>query len=149
MKLRYKIANGVLVLLVVAIGALAAVLSHTKECEPAPPVAEEVELMKAIIYRCYGSADVLEFADIAKPVPAADEVLVRIHAAAVNPYDWHFMRGSPYVMRLGSGLGAPKEQRLGVDFSGTALPTASTVPEKSTPSRCSFGAPRPEARRMR
>lgn len=74
--------------------------------------------MKAVTYRCYGSPEVLEFGDIEKPVPAGDEVLVRVQAAAVNPLDWHYMRGSPYLMRLMSGLGAPKDTGFGVDFSG-------------------------------
>jgi NADPH:quinone reductase-like Zn-dependent oxidoreductase len=75
--------------------------------------------MKAIVYRCYGPPEVLQFEDVAKPTPADDEVLVRVRAAAVNPLDWHYMRGSPYIMRLASGLGAPDDSRLGVDFSGT------------------------------
>ena len=75
--------------------------------------------MKAIVYRCYGSPDVLEFEDVEKPTPADDEVLVKVHAASVNPLDWHFMRGSPYIMRLGTGLGAPNSASMGVDFSGT------------------------------
>ncbi|MCZ6762086.1 MAG: NAD(P)-dependent alcohol dehydrogenase [Gammaproteobacteria bacterium] len=75
--------------------------------------------MKAIVYRCYGSPDVLNFEDIAKPTPADDEVLVKVHAASVNPLDWHYMRGSPYVMRLMSGLGAPDDTSVGVDFAGT------------------------------
>ena len=75
--------------------------------------------MKAVVYRCYGSSDVLEYGDVEKPVPLANEVLVRVHAAAVNPLDWHYMRGSPYLMRLGSGIGAPKDVRMGVDFAGT------------------------------
>jgi len=75
--------------------------------------------MKAIVYSCYGSPNVLELADVAKPIPADDELLVRIQAAAVNPLDWHYMRGSPYFMRLMAGLGAPTITRLGVDFSGT------------------------------
>jgi NADPH:quinone reductase-like Zn-dependent oxidoreductase len=119
MKLRYKIANGFLILLVLAISALAVVLSYESDCIPAPPVAEGDEPMKAVVYSCYGSPDVLELADIAKPVPADDELLVKIQAAAVNPLDWHYMRGSPYFMRLMSGLGAPTETRLGVDFAGT------------------------------
>jgi len=75
--------------------------------------------MQAIEYRCYGSPDVLELADIEKPTPADDEVLVKIQAASVNPLDWHYMRGSPYIMRLGTGIGAPTRTRMGVDFSGT------------------------------
>jgi NADPH:quinone reductase-like Zn-dependent oxidoreductase len=75
--------------------------------------------MKAIVYRWYGSPEVLAFEDTAKPVPADDEVLVKVHAAAVNPLDWHYMRGTPYFLRLGSGLGSPKDSRLGVDFAGT------------------------------
>src|SRR5207302_1518829 len=54
------------------------------------------------------------------PVPKDDEVLVRVRAASVNPYDWHFVEGTPYVMRaMGVGLRKPKDTRLGVDFAGT------------------------------
>lgn len=119
MRLRYKIAGGILVFLAVAISALAIVLSHDAACGPAPVLAEGTERMKAIVYRCYGSPEVLAFEDTAKPVPADDEVLVKVHAAAVNPLDWHYMRGTPYFLRLGSGLGSPKDSRLGVDFAGT------------------------------
>ncbi len=75
--------------------------------------------MKAIVYCDYGTADVLRFEDIEKPTPADDEVLVRVRAAASNPFDWHFMRGTPYIMRLSAGLRKPKDIRLGVDFAGT------------------------------
>ncbi|MEE8300870.1 MAG: NAD(P)-dependent alcohol dehydrogenase [Candidatus Tectomicrobia bacterium] len=75
--------------------------------------------MKAMVGRCYGGPDVLTYEDIAKPVPADDEVLVRIHAAAINPYDYHFMRGLPYLMRLIAGIGKPDNIRMGVDFAGT------------------------------
>lgn len=118
MKLRYKIANGILIVLFITVTSLALVLGHTAPCEPAPTVSTDVSLMKAIVYRCYGSPEVLEYADVEKPAPASNEVLVKIDNAGVNPLDWHYMRGSPYFMRLSSGLGKPTETRLGVDFSG-------------------------------
>jgi len=74
--------------------------------------------MKAIIYHQYGSPDVLQLQDMDKPVVRDDAVLVRIRAAAANPYDWHFMRGEPYFMRLFIGLRTPKANGLGVDFAG-------------------------------
>ncbi len=75
--------------------------------------------MKAVIRCDYGTAEVLKLADVEKPVPADDEVLVRVHAAAVNPLDWHTLRGTPYIMRMSVGLRRPKEVRMGVDFAGT------------------------------
>jgi NADPH:quinone reductase-like Zn-dependent oxidoreductase len=75
--------------------------------------------MKAIVYCDYGTADVLRFEDVEKPVPGDDELLVRVHAAGVNPLDWHYMRGTPYLMRLSSGLRKPQDTRLGVDYAGT------------------------------
>jgi NADPH:quinone reductase-like Zn-dependent oxidoreductase len=75
--------------------------------------------MKAIVHCDYGLAN-LKLADIEKPTPADDQILVRVHAVSVNPYDWHFVEGTPYVMRaMGVGLRKPKEIRLGVDFAGT------------------------------
>src|SRR5688572_19928813 len=74
--------------------------------------------MKALVHCDFGTPDVLQVAEIEKPVPADDEVLVKVRAAALNPYDWHFMKGIPYVMRLDAGLRRPKDIRVGVDFSG-------------------------------
>lgn len=119
MKLRYKILNGLLVFMALAMTSLALALSYTSACEPAPALSANSERMKAIFYSCYGSPDVLEFTELEKPEPLDDEVLIKVHAASVNPYDWHFMRGSPYVMRLMSGLGAPDDSGLGADFAGT------------------------------
>jgi len=127
MKLRYKIAGGVLGLVVIAVIALAMVLGHTSPCEPAPVIEGDTETMKAIRYRCYGSADVVEFADVEKPEPAANEVLVKVRAAGVNPLDWHYMHGSPYLMRLGSGLGKPTDTRMGVDFAGVVAAVGQDV----------------------
>jgi len=74
--------------------------------------------LKAIVYHEYGSPDVLELQDIDKPVVKDDEVLVRVRAASVNPADWHFMRGVPYVMRPQAGLRKPKNTLLGRDIAG-------------------------------
>jgi NADPH:quinone reductase-like Zn-dependent oxidoreductase len=118
MKLRYKILGSLLVLIVVGLTALAVAISYTSGCESAPVLNLEEGSMQAVVYRCYGSPDVLELEEVEKPVPGDDEILVKVHAAGVNPLDWHYMRGSPYIMRLGTGLGKPKDIRLGRDFSG-------------------------------
>jgi NADPH:quinone reductase-like Zn-dependent oxidoreductase len=74
--------------------------------------------MKAAIYNMYGSTDVVQITDVENPVLKDDEVLIRVRAAAVNPLDWHFMRGTPYLIRTVAGLRKPKDQRLGVDVAG-------------------------------
>jgi NADPH:quinone reductase-like Zn-dependent oxidoreductase len=74
--------------------------------------------MKAIRYRRYGSPDVLELRDADTPAIGDDDVLVRVCAAAVNPIDWHFMRGTPYFLRAATGLTRPRVHGLGVDMAG-------------------------------
>jgi len=119
MRLRYKIAGFVSALVVVAFVSLALVLSHDSPCTSAPALRTGTQLMKAVVHRCYGPPDVLTYEDVEKPTAADNEVLVKVHAAAVNPLDWHYMRGTPYLVRVESGLGTPTEPRLGVDFAGT------------------------------
>jgi NADPH:quinone reductase-like Zn-dependent oxidoreductase len=118
MKRRYKILGGVLGFFAVAIGAFALVASHNSPCpavSPAPPGAA----MNAIQHHCYGGSEVLKLERVARPVPGDDQLLVKVHAASVNPLDWHYMRGEPYIMRMESGFGAPGASQMGVDFSGT------------------------------
>ncbi len=74
--------------------------------------------MKAIVYTTYGSPDVLELKEIAKPTPEDNEVLIKVHAAATNPADWHLMRADPFLARLDNGLLKPKNTRLGADVAG-------------------------------
>jgi NADPH:quinone reductase-like Zn-dependent oxidoreductase len=74
--------------------------------------------MKAIVYDDYGSPDVLRYADVDVPAIGDDDVLISVRAASLNPIDWHFMRGTPYVLRLKAGLTKPKKTRLGVDVAG-------------------------------
>ena len=83
--------------------------------------------MKAIVYRNYGSPDVLRLEEVEKPIPAGNEVLIKVHASSVNPYDWHFMRGLPYPIRLFAGLGSPKVIRLGADVAGVVEAVGSSV----------------------
>ena len=120
MKLRYKILGSLLLLAVLGVSVLAVAMSHNSACPPPALPSNNAESMKAIIYRCYGSPEVLELQTTAKPTPADNELLVKVKAAGVNPLDWHYMRGTPYIMRLmGAGLGSPSDTRLGVDFAGT------------------------------
>jgi NADPH:quinone reductase-like Zn-dependent oxidoreductase len=74
--------------------------------------------MKAAVYTSYGSPDVVQIKDVEKPSPKDDEVLIKVRAASVNPLDWHYMRGTPYFLRMAAGLSKPKVSRLGVDVAG-------------------------------
>ncbi|MFB3779154.1 MAG: NAD(P)-dependent alcohol dehydrogenase [Bryobacteraceae bacterium] len=74
--------------------------------------------MKAITYREYGGPEVMQVEERAKPGPEDDQVLVRVRAAALNPYDMHSLHGMPYFLRFGAGLRRPKSTGIGVDFSG-------------------------------
>lgn len=74
--------------------------------------------MNAIVQYKYGSPDVLELQEVDKPVLEDDRVLVRVHAASVNPYDWHMMRAIPHFVRLQAGLRRPKKVIQGADVAG-------------------------------
>src|SRR6202049_2347832 len=119
MTLRYKVGGVILTLVVFLLLSLGLSLSYDSACGPAPLLPNKTQLMKAIVYRCYGSPDVLRFEDIEKPTAVDNQALVKVHAASVNPLDWHYMRGTPYLVRTDSGLGKPTDPRLGVDFAGT------------------------------
>jgi NADPH:quinone reductase-like Zn-dependent oxidoreductase len=83
--------------------------------------------MKAIVQVQYGSPHVLQLKDIDKPVAGDDEVLVRVHAAAVNIADWHLLRGVPYAMRLVSGVLKPRREIPGLDIAGQVELTGRNV----------------------
>ena len=75
--------------------------------------------MKAIVYTKYGSPDVLELKEIEKPVPGDNEVLIKVHAASVNNWDWDLVRGKPFLFRLISGIQKPKFPIIGSDIAGS------------------------------
>ena len=108
------------ILLALFVGIIALIVAYwrsTNDCDQL--TAAQGDKMKAIVYCDYGLAN-LKLADIAKPTPTDDQILVKVHAASVNPLDWHFIEGTPMIMRaLGVGLRKPKDTRLGVDFAGT------------------------------
>ena len=95
--------------------------------------------MKAIVLRSYGSPDVLQYEDIEKPTAAADEVLLKVRAASVNPLDWRLMRGEPYVIRAATGLRKPKSARVGADVAGEVEAVGSNV-RQFRPGDSVFGA---------
>lgn len=119
MRLRNRIFAAIPLLLSLGIVSLGFALSYESPCGEPQSLPAGTERMKGVVRRCYGSADVLKVEEIAKPEIASNELLIRVQAAAVNPLDYHYMTGKPYVMRLMTGFGSPDRERLGVDFSGT------------------------------
>jgi NADPH:quinone reductase-like Zn-dependent oxidoreductase len=74
--------------------------------------------MQAIVHSKYGPPEGLELKEVAKPKVGDGEVLVKIHAAALNAYDWHILRADPFIARLTTGLFKPKKTLLGADIAG-------------------------------
>jgi NADPH:quinone reductase-like Zn-dependent oxidoreductase len=85
--------------------------------------------MRAIVYDQYGSPAVLRVEEVDKPAVRDGEVLVRVHAISVNPADWHFLTGTPYLMRVATGLSKPKGRVLGMDFAGRVEEVGAGVSE--------------------
>jgi NADPH:quinone reductase-like Zn-dependent oxidoreductase len=83
--------------------------------------------MKAIVYTKYGSPDVLELKEVAKPAPKDDQVLVKVHAVSVNAADLHLLRADPFLIRLSSGFLKPKHTILGSDIAGRVEAVGSNV----------------------
>src|SRR6476659_2066938 len=111
------VTGAILVLFLLAF--LVGFIAYWRSANDCGKTATPANPMKAIVYCDYGVAN-LKLEEIEKPVANDDQILVRVRAASINPYDWHFVEGTPYVMRaMGVGLRKPKDTRLGVDFAGT------------------------------
>jgi NADPH:quinone reductase-like Zn-dependent oxidoreductase len=82
--------------------------------------------LQAITYHRYGPPDVLELEEVDVPALEDDQVLVRVRAASVNPRDWHYLRGLPYIMRP-IGLRIPKDGGFGSDLAGQVEAVGRTV----------------------
>jgi NADPH:quinone reductase-like Zn-dependent oxidoreductase len=111
--------------LALPVTAVVAYARSTNSC--GQDTATPREPMKAIVYCDYGSPDVLALQSIDRPSVGDSQVLVKVHSASVNPLDWHYVRGTPYIGRLDMGLRKPKITRLGVDFAGTIVSVGTSV----------------------
>src|SRR6266436_4033684 len=121
------ITGAILVLVLVAF--LVGFIAYWRSTNACDRTTAPTSPMKAIVYCDYGVAN-LKLEEIEKPLPNDDQILVRVRAASVNPYDWHFVEGTPYVMRaMGVGLRKPKDTRLGVDFAGIVETVGKNVTE--------------------
>lgn len=83
--------------------------------------------MKAVVYKRYGSPKELGVAELGYPSINEDQLLIAVRGAAINPFDWHLLRGTPYLVRIQSGLFKPKEGRFGSDFAGVVEAVGKSV----------------------
>jgi len=116
-----------LVLVVLVLAFLFVFVAYWRSTNDCGKTAAPTNPMKAIVYCDYGVAN-LKLEDVEKPVPNDDQILVKVRAVSVNPYDWHFIEGTPKFMRaMIGGLRKPKDTRLGVDFAGTVETVGKSV----------------------
>jgi NADPH:quinone reductase-like Zn-dependent oxidoreductase len=114
LKWTMRIVGGLLGLVVI-VGLVAYAMSDNTCGQPAAITGARI---KAVIQCEYGPPDTLMFEDVAKPAPGDDQVLIKVRAAAVNPAEWHLVRGKPYLVRAVMGLRKPRDIRLGTDYAG-------------------------------
>jgi NADPH:quinone reductase-like Zn-dependent oxidoreductase len=139
MRILAWILGAIVVLLATTAVTAMLVLGYDAACEPvAGPPAGRAGMM-AIRSPCYGGTETLRLEEVERPVPGDDELLIAVHAAGVNPLDWHYMQGQPQIMRISSGIGRPSDPRSGVDFAGTVAAVGRNVQEFQ-PGDTVFGA---------
>ena len=119
MRLRTKILGSLLAIVGAAVAVTLLAIGYDAPCRPAEADQGGKPTMKAVLHRCYGSADVITIEDVAKPTPRDGQVLVKVRAVSLNALDSHVLHGDPYiVMRFAGGIGSPKSPTLGGDFAG-------------------------------
>jgi len=102
----------------------------TPSAQAQSPSPSGAAKMKAIVYHEFGGPDVLRMEDVDKPVPNDNQILIKVRAVSVNPLDWHFMEGIPYLGRLPAfGFLKPTVTRLGVDYAGTVEAVGKKITE--------------------
>jgi len=112
------------IVLLVLLAALAAAWLY----RPAPRLLRAGGTpMQAIVYHDYGPPEVLRLEAIDRPVPGDKQVLIQVRAASVNPLDWHYLRGIPYLVRMEAGLHQPQDPQLGVDLAGQVVAVGKSV----------------------
>ena len=128
MRLRNKILIGVAAFFGVAFAALAITVSYDSDCPTVVADASGAESMRAIMNRCYGVPEGVRLETIAKPTPPEGRVLIKVHAASVNPAEWYRISGQPSLFRLMNGIGAPSgDGRAGFDVAGTVEAVGANV----------------------
>jgi len=119
-RLRNKIFIGIAAFFGVAFAAVAITVSYDSACPPVAAAAADTDSMRAIMNRCYGVPEGVRLEQVAKPTPPEGKVLIRVHAASVNPAEWYRISGRPKLIRLEGGIGAPEgDGRAGFDVAGT------------------------------
>ena len=115
-------------LLIAAISVAPLIFARTAPAQaPSPSNAAR---MKAYVYHEFGSPDVLRLEEVEKPVPNDNQLLIKVRALSVNPLDWHFMEGTPYLGRpMAFGFLKPTVTRLGVDYAGTVEAVGKNITE--------------------
>ncbi len=83
--------------------------------------------MPAVVARSYGEADVLAIDEVPVPVPGEGEMLVNVEASSLNALDWHFLTGTPYLLRIAGGVRRPKRRIPGADVAGTVVAVGAGV----------------------
>lgn len=137
---RRKILAIIGAVLALGLASLLVAISHTSACKAPPVQTAPGAAMKAMVNRCYGPPTVATLEQLDRPQLAPDRVLVKVATASVNPVDLHFLSGEPYFIRLGSGLGAPKDVHMGIDFAGTVEAAGTQVTQFKPGDRVFGGA---------